>query len=790
MTGESGVIRFSSITDVLEVSINGGRTFDSLPSSGQIQESINQLSPDGGANQSLDDAYDLGNAINLHFDSSYGYRGVLLRETQPGLNPISVNDFTPQALRHYGLAVSGHAPNPDNPNSYAFARLVSNALAIQGSGQDSGGNDAPANIVIGVDVPGIPAVGVNENTAIMATSGRFVHYVGGNYNQNLDGIWTLATDSSVTHTYLGEVNKTAQASYNIVTFGFQEWDRVLRLTASQQLRLNAFTDAGTASGAMRFQIGPHKAWHVNNDNEAGNKWFPIAHSGQVLQMILENGGGDPSLQASYDGGNEINLSNQVTTLGPGPNNYGVVIKDQTPGSDPNILNSLGQPAGFGVAVSGANPFNSQFTHSIACLNSNGLYIRGSGLDATHANGPSRPVELFVGVSGQPWGDDQVASIRSTAGMEIVTPSGNLTLRSFGPDCNLVLNSEVDIEMSSGADISVTVGDDYNLVAQDQINLTSASDNITLTANAGGLNLLAAGNNTVWGINGSITVNNGSTKFIGLDDITHVVLGNDNSFVLSASGDSNFLVQAGGPVTLEAGHRDASAPGDKSGVFTFVPHDEHNTWQIKTGNDPEGTLNPIAHSGQVCGMIDDKIRTGRDLTYSWFISTNVERVFDNNAGDFIVPGPTTRNDDDPSGVIASYIMDVGQVDRFQVQFPVPHELDVSQPVSGMMYFRRASGGSDNTTAEMIWTLRVNNPGDNFSNTAEGTNIFALTPVDIPNGDNDDMLIAEIGTLLPGGTLTQDSFVHGSFSRDNVNNPNDDLTTDIDFIGVKFVGKRKP
>jgi hypothetical protein len=230
----------------------------------------------------------------------------------------------------------------------------------------------------------------------------------------------------------------------------------------------------------------------------------------------------------------------------------------------------------------------------------------------------------------------------------------------------------------------------------------------------------------------------------------------------------------------------------SGILRYAPTlaapAEGEGFELALGSNP-GVFHPLPHSGQVQESICQKME-GQPL--SWWVDVLAERMFDNNtfpSTNFSVPAPTDRNGTDPSGLVGVFILDTGQVDRFAIQFPIPHELDLTMPVSGMMYFRRASGGGDNTNVQLVWTLRVNNPGEDFTDTTVGTNIFHTTDLAIPNGANDVLLIAEIGTLFPGGTFTQDSLVHGSFTRDDTRVAADDHGSDIDFAGIKFVGTRK-
>jgi hypothetical protein len=456
---------------------------------------------------------------------------------------------------------------------------------------------------------------------------------------------------------------------------------------------------------------------------------------------------------AYNAGNEISLNSVDNNL------QGVVIQNNQEALIPELsLDSNDLPTSFGLAVSGfSNNPNSPYRHAVSLLAENFLYIRGSGtLD-------ENPAQLILGVSGAPFRSD-VAAIRSIGQMDIVSSSGmnidsgdSLTVFNRDGQMRIVaINGNMDFVTSNGMmGFNSTGGRTATIAGTDSLVALNKTEQVNATKS-------------------SIVV--GTQSYFGFADILWESLLNANISIIGSGTSSDILIDAGRNLRLQS--------DNNGGVLTYID-DDFKSWNLKTPYTDEQFF-PIAHSGQVSEMIE----TERDLTFSWWVDLSAERVFNNNSSTFSVPAPTVRNNSDPSGVVAGFIMDVGQIDRLQVQFPCPHELDVSQPVSGMMYFRRASSSSDNTTAELIWTLRVNNPNDDFTDTAEGTNIFSVTQLDIPNGNSDVLLIGEIGTLFPGGTLTQDSFVHGSVLRDTAGNPNDTHTADVDLIGIKFVGKRRP
>lgn len=122
---------------------------------------------------------------------------------------------------------------------------------------------------------------------------------------------------------------------------------------------------------------PHQAWYVRNSfNDApggpiGNGEWPIAHSGQVAAMIAAAGGGAQSLQAAYDGGDQINLDRNANDR-----NVGVVLREQNGVAQFDLNQPTTQAhLNYGIAVSGGTGANGfAFTKLVP----NGVYIKSSG----------------------------------------------------------------------------------------------------------------------------------------------------------------------------------------------------------------------------------------------------------------------------------------------------------------------------------------------------------------------------------------------------------------------------
>lgn len=78
------------------------------------------------------------------------------------------------------------------------------------------------------------------------------------------------------------------------------------------------------SGVLTYEFGPFEAWHTSPSHTADK--FPIAHSGQVVQMIAElgGGGGGHTMQAAYDGGPLV-VANGPIIVAAGPNTQGLKL---------------------------------------------------------------------------------------------------------------------------------------------------------------------------------------------------------------------------------------------------------------------------------------------------------------------------------------------------------------------------------------------------------------------------------------------------------------------------------
>jgi hypothetical protein len=185
----------------------------------------------GGTSTDLQLAYDNGNEID-HRKDLIGYKGVVIRETIPGLGAsfTSSADVTANKPGKYGIAVSGFTLTPNTPNSYALACLNSNALTIASSGSVS---VLSRSMFMGY-------VTSDPSTLLVASDGDYRLLIG---------------------------------------------DQTGRGTGGQIL-----LDPFAGSGRMQYRFGPHQAWaekmtHASTGGPANDGFWPIPHSGMILEMI-------------------------------------------------------------------------------------------------------------------------------------------------------------------------------------------------------------------------------------------------------------------------------------------------------------------------------------------------------------------------------------------------------------------------------------------------------------------------------------------------------------------------
>jgi len=207
-----------------------GDGFWPLPHSGQVAAMIAQATPGGSVD--LQTAYDNGNEID-HRKDLIGYKGIVVRETIPGLDGFSNNeDIRVNKPGKYGIAVSGFTLTPTNVNSYGFSALNALSLVISSSGTPS---ILSRNFFLGY-------AGSNP-TAFFNTNGSLQFAVG-------DPIGS-------------PVGLGGQLSFR--PFG--------------------------GSGRLEYRFGPHQGWaerltHASTGGPANDGFWPLPNSGQMLEQIV------------------------------------------------------------------------------------------------------------------------------------------------------------------------------------------------------------------------------------------------------------------------------------------------------------------------------------------------------------------------------------------------------------------------------------------------------------------------------------------------------------------------
>lgn len=197
-----------------------------------------------------------------------------------------------------------------------------------------------------------------------------------------------------------------------------------------------------SSGQFRYRFGPHQSWwmktsHSNTSGPNGDGYWPIAHSGNVAQMIAQAGGATQSLQAAYDGGNEI-------IIDPHGNYFdGAIVREPvTPELFNGVFTSLleGNAVSNGIAVSGGLlplflSVNGSYRHSsLSALNSQFLYIRSSGAITQNSK-----VMVFGYVQNH---------FGSQTG--VILSSGSLQTRTYTGDITNIANGTISLKPFDGS----------------------------------------------------------------------------------------------------------------------------------------------------------------------------------------------------------------------------------------------------------------------------------------------------------------------------------------------------
>lgn len=275
-----------------------------LPHSGQILEMISRVS--------LQEAYDRGNEIDQTHRPAPSYLAtasffsqhdpVVVGHTDPGAgNTAGYEHLT--ALRDASIVASGFSLTPNLVNTFAFTAILPGNITMQGSGTPI---SHPPTLSLTCGNTAFPI-------SVITASGILV------VNASLGLIFNQDGTGDILFNNIGDGKGLGG-----------------------QIRIEAFSGSGNLQYRLGG-IGGHEAWHWKPSYAVGggpnnDGYFPIPHSGQILNMISQNAGG--TLQSAYEGNNNV-----FTTLaqgGPvnliGIDTYGLGLYQQANGH-PHILMS-------------------------------------------------------------------------------------------------------------------------------------------------------------------------------------------------------------------------------------------------------------------------------------------------------------------------------------------------------------------------------------------------------------------------------------------------------------------
>jgi hypothetical protein len=149
-----------------------------------------------------------------------------------------------------------------------------------------------------------------------------------------------------------DVKAGSQCTWTVLDGGIQFEAQRIGVT-SADLTMAAFGDTRlfpfNSSGQLFFRFGPHQGWyslltHTSQGGPFNDGAWPLPHSGQIVQMILENapggGGGAQGLQVAYDA--------DPTIVTDGTNSATVIADDHVGAR----FSPIGETAGIPISLSG------------------------------------------------------------------------------------------------------------------------------------------------------------------------------------------------------------------------------------------------------------------------------------------------------------------------------------------------------------------------------------------------------------------------------------------------------
>ena len=178
----------------------------------------------------------------------------------------------------------------------------------------------------------------------------------------------------------------------------------------------------------------------------------------------------------------------------------------------------------------------------------------------------------------------------------------------------------------------------------------------------------------------------------------------------------------------------------------------------------------------------------NLDLSWEPSMWGMRVVkDPGTGTFVASDASLQDTTDADAIIALNNFLDARIDRQLIQFVIPTELDTTQTVSIVVFYRlSATDPSDTASARLNFELR-NIPVNSLIATA-GEAISVTTDFLVGDLIAGTLQTATFTAALTTAFLAGGTFVHGSFSRLGTH-ANDSYTGTIQLLNIQFKGKRK-
>lgn len=242
-------------------------------------------------------------------------RGILINQTPGGTGPIRIindgginGEGIVQVYGPGGVEIASHI-NQTNGFGHPVSGISAGDMVLHSSGtMDIRSINGGMNLISsGAMTIGQPDASwsFDATGSVIYTSPANAGYTilpGGNLLLSCNGIGIYAGGVVAQLTCAnGPTTVTSQLSTTTIT---SEASNTFVGSKGGQLTL----DPWNGSGQLDYRFGPNEAWHTSPSSSSD--FFPIPHSGQIVQMILEQapgGGGSSSLQDAYEIGNSITI---------------------------------------------------------------------------------------------------------------------------------------------------------------------------------------------------------------------------------------------------------------------------------------------------------------------------------------------------------------------------------------------------------------------------------------------------------------------------------------------------